>query len=221
MRRAVLFAMVMVLGFAGWLMAAPTVAKLSPPDDQAKKSRAPEAFRAGWATAERELGEGVASVYTAGPPPPPQGLGFDETLGLPIKQVAGCVLEDKDTAYIDGHNARLYEQMLQFGDIPGSRRQWLSDLKTPKAWFQRGQQVQLDKGQQTVSKDARITLRLGATGELQAMPWGSRVKVTTPLYFVWGPAGSDMVVFVTGGKIYELLDLRLGQVVVRDGLSVQ
>src|SRR5262249_41063573 len=88
------------------------------------------AYRAGVAEANQELKDGKASLYTYGLRD--SGEFLDQETGLPLKAIAGCVVDSKSEGLADGHNKRIRESIAEKGLPTNSFKRWekqLFDLK--------------------------------------------------------------------------------------------
>jgi hypothetical protein len=184
------------------------------------------AYRSGWENAERAIQENDAYIYLRGGLRR-EFLDVDTATGLPLRGNETCIVTDYISDFSSGHNDRVRLQIADHGLPINSKKQWISVITRPEAYFDsaRKQQVISDLFRDSlaqVSPDSTFQVWLRSytvkeknyaeiriSSRLSGKVLVERIfdeKRFTKVQVAWGPAESKLVVVRTP-KLYFVFDL--------------
>lgn len=99
--------------------------------EEARSQQYREARAAGVAEAEADLAAAVPCLLTFGMPLP--GPALDVETGLPLRPIAGCLVDDGILGRAEGYNATVRGALAQHGALRGSLSPWRELIVDPAA----------------------------------------------------------------------------------------
>jgi hypothetical protein len=201
-------------------------------------------YREGQAEADREVEQGLATIYTFGHRHDFSN-NLDRETGLPYWQVGGCVIENGDVGRADGHNARIEEHIAAHGLPANSFKRWEKDLFDLKGYVaarpKAGPAIPLKvDGPAVKSPEGNHSARVARVTEegLDGKPYKHVVLIiddgragNRPIALIgledeprllWGPEGSGFAVVLYkgfAGETAEAIDLKRGWWLRQETLS--